>query len=113
MWHWVSAFLPPRRPREALVCPTLTEYVPTIAGNHDTVNDRSLGKHNLIIRFLRGVRRLNPLRPYLIPSWDLFVVFQALQRDPFEPLQSVELSALSIKMALLTALTSVKTVRHL
>ncbi|KAL0188174.1 hypothetical protein M9458_015273, partial [Cirrhinus mrigala] len=37
----------------------------------------------------------------------------ALQQDPFEPLQSVDLSALSMKTALLTALTSVKRVGNL
>ncbi|KAL0163564.1 hypothetical protein M9458_039317, partial [Cirrhinus mrigala] len=57
--------------------------------------------------------RLNPPRPHLIPSWDLAVVLQGLQQDPFEPLQSVELDALSLKMALLTALTSVKSGRAL
>ncbi|KAL0173927.1 hypothetical protein M9458_029895, partial [Cirrhinus mrigala] len=36
-----------------------------------------------------------------------------LQQDPFEPLQSVELDALSLKTALLTALTSVKRVGDL
>ncbi|KAL0173947.1 hypothetical protein M9458_029915, partial [Cirrhinus mrigala] len=49
----------------------------------------------------------------VIPSWDLAVVYQALQQDPFEPLQSVELNALSLKTALLTALTSVKRVGDL
>ncbi|KAI2647428.1 Dimethyl sulfoxide/trimethylamine N-oxide reductase [Labeo rohita] len=37
----------------------------------------------------------------------------ALQQDPFEPLKSVELNALSLKTALLTALTSVKRVGDL
>ncbi|KAL0149970.1 hypothetical protein M9458_054629, partial [Cirrhinus mrigala] len=69
--------------------------------------------HNLIIRFLRGARKLKPPRPNLIPSWDLAVVFQALQQDRFEPLQSVNIDALSLKMALLTALTSVKRVGDL
>lgn len=41
------------------------------------------------------------------------MVLQALQRDPFESLQSVELSALSMKMALLSAFTSVKRVEDL
>ncbi|KAI2646969.1 Protease HtpX [Labeo rohita] len=50
---------------------------------------------------------------HLIPSWDLAVVLQALQQDPFEPLQSVDLNALSMKMALLTALTLVKRVGNL
>ncbi|KAI2655651.1 hypothetical protein H4Q32_024245 [Labeo rohita] len=76
----------------------------------DLVEGRSVGKHDLVIRFLRGSQRLNPPRLHLIPSWDLAVVLQALQQDPFEPLQSVDLSVLSMKMALLTGLTSVKRV---
>ncbi|KAI2650876.1 F-box/WD repeat-containing protein 10 [Labeo rohita] len=38
---------------------------------------------------------------------------EALQQDPFEPFQSVDLSALSMKMALLTALICVKRVGDL
>ncbi|KAL0180444.1 hypothetical protein M9458_025886, partial [Cirrhinus mrigala] len=87
---------------------TLKVHVAAISANHDFVEGRSVGKHDLIVRFLRGVQRLNPPRPNLIPSWDLAVVLQALQQDPFEPLQSVEINALSMKTALLTALTSVK-----
>ncbi|KAL0147528.1 hypothetical protein M9458_057156, partial [Cirrhinus mrigala] len=55
----------------------------------------------------------HPPRSHLIPSWDLAVVLQGLQQDPFEPLQSVELDALSFKTALLTALTSIKRVGDL
>lgn len=39
---------------------TLMVYMAAIAANHDTVGARSLGKHNLIVKFLRGVQRLNP-----------------------------------------------------
>lgn len=85
--------------------------VAAIEANDDIVDGKSVGKHNIIFRFLRSARRLNPPTANLIPSWDLSVVLQALQGDPFEPLQSVELSALSIKMAFLTVLTSVKKVR--
>lgn len=67
----------------------------------------------MIIRFLKGMRRLNPLRPCLSPSWDLSLVLKCLQRAPFEPLESVELSALSLKTPLLTVLTSIKRVRDL
>ncbi|KAL0173115.1 hypothetical protein M9458_033426, partial [Cirrhinus mrigala] len=81
--------------------------------NHDLVEGRSVGKPDLIIRFLRGTRRLNPPRPNLIPSWDLAVVLQALQQDHFEPLQSVNINALSLKTALLIVLTSVKRVGDL
>ncbi len=74
---------------------------------------RSLGKHDLIVRFLRGARRLNPPRLPLRPSWDLSIVLAGLQRGPLEPLDSVELKYLSAKTALLTALTSIKRVRDL
>ncbi len=42
-------------------------------------------KHDWVIRFLRGVRRLNPPRPPSIPSWDLSLVLRALQQGPFDP----------------------------
>ncbi len=70
----------------------------------------TLKKHDLVIGFLRGGRRLNPPRPSSLPSWDLALVLIALQTAPFEPLQSVELKFLSLKTLLLTALASIKRV---
>ncbi len=60
-----------------------------------------------------GSWRMNPSRPPLVPSWDLSIVLAGLQRGPFEPLDSVELKFLSLKTALLTALTSIKRVGDL
>ncbi len=48
---------------------TLKVYVAAIAANHDPVEGKSLGKHDWVVRFLRGARRLNPPRPPSIPSW--------------------------------------------
>lgn len=70
---------------------TLKVYVVAIAAYHDLVDGISLGRHNLIVRFLRGARRVNPSRLHLIASWDLSVVL---------------LGALSMKMELLITLTS-------
>ncbi len=92
---------------------TLKVYVAAIAAHYDEVDGRSLGKHDLIVRFLKGARRMNPSRSPLVPSWDLSIVLAGLQRGPFEPLDSVELKFLSLKTALLTALTSIKRVRDL
>ncbi|KAI2650056.1 ORF V: Enzymatic polyprotein [Labeo rohita] len=92
---------------------TLKVYVAAIAAYHDAVDGLSLGKHHLIVRFLRGARRLNPPRSHLIPSWDLSVVLLGLRRAPFEPLASVELKYLSLKTSLLIALTSIKRVGDL
>ncbi len=92
---------------------TLKVYVAAIAAHHDAVDGKSLGKHDLVIRFLRGARRLNPPRPHLVPSWDLPSVLSALRGAPFEPLQSVELKFLSLKTMLLSALATVKRVGDL
>ncbi len=106
----VLSFLQERLERR-LSPSTLKVYV--AATHHDAVDGRSLGKHDLIVRFLKGARRMNPSRPPLVPSWDLSIVLAGLQRGPFEPLDSVELKFLSLKTALLTALTSIKRVGDL
>ncbi len=77
---------------------TLKVYVAAISAHHDPVERRSVGKHDLVVRFLRGARRLNPPRPPSLPSWDLALVLRALQIAPFEPLQSVELKFLSMPL---------------
>ncbi len=92
---------------------TLKVYVAAISAYHDPVEGKSVGKHNLVVRFLRGARRLNPPRPPSLPSWDLALVLRALITAPFEPLQSVELKFLSMKTILLTALASIKRVGDL
>ncbi len=75
---------------------------------------KSVGKHDWVVRFLRGARRLNPPRPPPpIPSWDLSLVLRALQQGPFEPLQTVEPKILSMKTLLLLALGSIKRVGDL
>ncbi len=95
----VLSFLQERLER-GLSPSTLKVYVAAIAAHHDAVDGRSLGKHDPIVK--------NPSRPPLVPSWDLSIVLAELQRGPFEPLDSVELKFLSLKTALLTALTSIK-----
>ncbi len=62
----------------------LNAYVATIAANHDPVDGKLAGKHDWVIRFLRGARRLNPPRPPSILSWDLSLVLRALQHGQFE-----------------------------
>ncbi len=64
---------------------TLKVYVAAIAANHDPVEGKSLGKHDWVVRFLRGARRLNLPRPPSIPSRDLSLVLRALQQGPLSP----------------------------
>ncbi len=94
---------------------TLKVYVAAISTLHDPIKGRSVGKHDLVVRFLRGARSLNPPRPPSLPSWDLALDLRALQTAPFEPLQSVGLKFISMKTLLLTALASIRgwgTCRH-
>ncbi|KAI2656717.1 ORF V: Enzymatic polyprotein [Labeo rohita] len=83
---------------------TLKVYVAAISAHHNPIEGKSVGKHDLVIRFLRGARRLNLPRPPSGPSWDLSLVLTALRQAPFEPLHSVELKFLSMKTLLLLGL---------
>ncbi len=67
-------------------------HVAAITAHHDAVDGRFLGKQDLIVRFLRGARRLHRPRPPLVPSWDLSIVLAGLQRGPVELLESVRAS---------------------
>uniref|UniRef100_A0A9J8CVC3 Uncharacterized protein n=1 Tax=Cyprinus carpio carpio TaxID=630221 RepID=A0A9J8CVC3_CYPCA len=73
----------------------------TIAASHALIAGQSVGRNDLVVRFMRGARRLHPPCPPTVPSWDLPMVLRALKRAPFEPLQSIGLKALSLKTALL------------
>ncbi|KAL0146542.1 hypothetical protein M9458_058173 [Cirrhinus mrigala] len=83
---------------------TLKVYVAAIAASHNMLEGRSVGKHPLVSRFLRGARRLNPSRPRQMPVWDLSLVLRALSGPPFEPAESSDMKVLSFKTALLLAL---------
>lgn len=92
---------------------TLKVYVAAIAASHSMLEGRSVGKHLLISRFLRGARRLNPSRPRQMPVWDLSLVLRALSDPPFEPAGSSDIKVLSFKTALLLALACGKRVGDL
>ncbi len=67
----------------------------------------------MVSAFMRGVRRLRPVRPTAVPSWDLSVVLEGLVTAPFEPLESASKRILTLKVVLLLALTSLKRVGDL
>ncbi|XP_077082750.1 uncharacterized protein LOC143736071 [Siphateles boraxobius] len=92
---------------------TLKVYVAAIAAHHVLTAGQSLGRNDLVVRFLKGARRMNPSRPPSVPPLDLSTVLGALKGPPFEPLQSVDLKTLSLKTALLMALASIKRVGDL
>lgn len=72
-----------------------------------------VGKHLLVMGFLRGAQRLHPCHSNMVLVWSLSLVLSALSKPPFEPLHSAELKVLSFKTALLLALACGKRVGDL
>jgi len=74
---------------------TLKVNVAAIAAFTKPVSGQSLGKNDLVIRFLKGAKRLNPLRPPSVPMWDLSTVLEAVKGAPFEPIHLLDKKHLS------------------
>lgn len=91
---------------------TLRVYVAAIAAHRES-DEIPLGKLRLVSAFMRGVRRLKPVRSPRVPSWDLSVVLEGLKEAPFEPLESAPDRILTLKVSLLLALSSLKRVGDL
>ncbi len=77
---------------------TLKVYVAAIAAFRSPQGGQSIGRDPMVVSFLKGARRLHPPRPPSVPPWDLEVVLRALSQPPFEPLSSVGLKELSLKL---------------
>lgn len=60
-----------------------------------------------------GATNIRPPAIHRYPTWDLSLVLQALSTSPFEPLASVSLRHLSLKVAFLLAVTSARRVSEL
>ncbi len=91
---------------------TLRVYVAANAAQRE-LDEIPLGRHRMVSAFMHGVRRLRPVRPTAVPSWDLSVVLEGLVTAPFEPLESASERILTLKVTLLLALTSLKRVGDL
>lgn len=62
---------------------TLKVYIAAISSYHYAVDGKTVGKHNLIIQFIRGARRINLSQEFIMPSWDLSVVLRGMQKALF------------------------------
>ncbi len=76
---------------------TLRVYVAAIAARRE-LDEIPLGRHRMVSAFMRGARRLRPVRPTAVPSWDLSVVLEGLVTAPFEPLESASDRILTLKV---------------
>ncbi len=66
-------------------------YMDAIITFHAHVENRPIGRNYLIIRFLKGARRLNPPRSSTLPTWDLALELDVLTGSMFEPIKSASL----------------------
>ncbi len=92
---------------------TLKVYVAAISAYHAPVDGASLGSHNLGCSFLKGARRLKPVRSTPFPVWDLPLVLEFLCTPQFEPLAVVYIKWLPLKVSFLLAIASAKRVCEL
>ncbi len=92
---------------------TLKVYVAAIAAFHAPLDVGPLGRHQLVVRFLRGAWRMRPAARSRVPTWDLAVVLEGLSLPPFEPIESATAKNLTFKMVFLLAITSLKRVGDL
>ncbi len=92
---------------------TLKVYVAAISAYHASLGGQSVGRHPLVTRFLRNVRRQRPPVRSRIPPWDLAVVLEALCRPSFEPIEEISDRHFTLKTVFLLAITSLKRVGDL
>ena len=89
---------------------TVKVYLAAISACHIGFEGTSVGQHPIVARFMKGARRQLPVSKSIIPPWDLALVLDSLTQPPFEPLDIVDLKFLTLKTALLLALTTTKRV---
>ncbi|XP_069613359.1 uncharacterized protein [Ranitomeya imitator] len=73
----------------------------------------NLASNHWIARFFKAVTRSRPIIKQRLVPWDLNLVLSALTQAPFEPIDTIPVKILSIKTALLVALTSARRVSDL
>ncbi len=70
---------------------TIKVYLAAITACHIGFDNKTVGQHPLVCRFMKGARRALQVSKPLSPSWDLGLVLDALSMSPFEPLDKVDL----------------------
>ena len=85
---------------------TIAVYRTAISNTIKSVGGPDYGHNAALSAMLRNFLIKKPPTRKLAPQWSLVLVLRALQKPPFEPLESVSLKALSCKTAFLVALAS-------
>ena len=83
---------------------TIAVYKACISQLHDPIEGRQVGKLPLVSRFMKGKFELRPPQPKLCSIWPLSKVLSHFAE--LEPLDSLSLKGLTLKLIILLALTS-------
>jgi hypothetical protein len=75
------------------------------------IEDYAIGKHPLVIRFLRGVYNLRPTLPRYTHTWDVEKVLSVLRK--LSPVKHLSLKELTMKLCMLIALTNAASLKDL
>lgn len=75
------------------------------------IEDYAIGKHPLVIRFLRGVYNLRPTLPRYTHTWDVEKVLSVLRK--LSPVKHLSLKDLTLKLCMLIALTNAARIQSL
>ena len=87
-------------------------YLSAISPFLRLLDQPSLFKSPVVMRFLKGLQHLFPPSPFIMPQWDLNLVLTFLMCSPFEPKHSCPLMLLT-KTVLLVAIASTRRVSEL
>ena len=75
---------------------------------HTGLDGFKVGEHPRMTQFMKGAFIKKPPRKFLLPTWDLPTVLEVLRQPPFEPLDSISLKMLTLKLVFLLAITSTR-----
>ena len=101
----VSNFLTTMLNDRDLKYSTLNLHRSVISAYHPPIEGFQVGQHPLIVRLLKGAFNKKPPQPRYTQTWDVNQVLEEIKR--LGPNESLTLKALSLKLAMLLALTTV------
>ena len=83
---------------------TINVYRSAISASHLSVEGSSIGSHQLVSHFMKGIYELRPPQPQVFTTWDVGTVLRYLKK--FHPAGTLSLKMLTLKLVMLSALVS-------
>ena len=80
------------------------QYRSAISASHLSVDGSSIGSHQLVSRFMKGIFELRPPQPRVSTTWNVGTVLRYLKK--FHQAKTLSLNMLTLKLVMLSALVS-------